>query len=433
MSLGTSRPRVAVVGSGISGLAAAWRLGEQWDVTVFERRSRLGLGAEGVEVPGENGPVRIDVPPRVFNARHYRAMTTLLADVDMPTYQIHQRPHFLDARGRAYLGFDTRGGGSNTRHRLNLGRSGWGWLARHGAELYRWHRFVQSFDATTIDAEEPLVDALDRLGFSASFRDSFLYPMWTLMCTCRYDQLDAFPARPVLELATHFGSRTATLRLKGGTQALEERLSRRMASVRLGCSVRAIEPRGDQVMVRTIDDAEPVWFDHVILATDPHSTARLLRKGPLSSDGALIDTVPLHETRMVLHTDTTMLPGGLRTPVSLHVAPAARRSWATLWMNPIEPTPLAPTLLQSWDPVFEPVDSRVLAERTFYRALMTGASQRAMADLRDRMASEPQRRVWYVGAYVESGVPLLENGVRSAERVVGHLRERVALRTTTAA
>lgn len=424
MTLERSTPRIAIVGSGISGLATAWLLGDRFHVTLIERRSALGLGAEGLEVEAQGGRVRIDIPPRVFNAGHYRAMTSLLNDVAMPSYEIRQRPNFTDVRGRTYLGFETTGQGAQTRHRVQWHPRTWRWLGRHGAELYRWHRFVRDFEPGTVDAREALAPALARLGFSDRFRDGFLYPMWSLMCTCRYAQLDAFPARPVLELARNFGGSDATLRLKGGTRALEKRLQTRVHTTRLGRTVTCLEPQADRVVLRTEEDPEPMSFNHVVLATDPRSTRRILGDGPLAGDAALIARVPLHETRMIVHSADAHAKKRLRSPVNLHVDVERRRSSATLWMNPIEHEHLHDTLLQSWDPMALPAQDSVRAERTFTRALMNDASRRAMAELRAGMQGDAARRVWYVGAYLGDGVPLLENGVQSAHRVANLLRER---------
>ncbi|MFK7888676.1 MAG: FAD-dependent oxidoreductase, partial [Gammaproteobacteria bacterium] len=348
----------------------------------------------------------------------------------MPTYEIAQRPGFSDQNGRPYLGFDTVGSGAQTQHRLRLHLRTWPWLGRHGAQLYRWHRFLQGFRADQVGADETLAAALARLGFSDRFRDSFLYPMWALMCTCRYDHLDAFPARPVLELAQNFAGSFATRRFKGGTQALEQRLLQRVHTTALGCTVSRIEQRGDGLRLHTSQDAEPASFSHVILATDPHSTMGLLENGPLAADRAMIAQVPSHETKMILHTDTAALPCALRAPVNLHYDAQRRRSSATLWMNPIEHAPLGKTVLQSWDPMTPPAPDSVIAQRTFHRALMTCASQQAMAQLRSSMRAASSRRVWYVGSYVCDGVPLLENGVQSARLVAGLLRERYPAQST---
>lgn len=417
------RPRVAIVGSGISGLALAWMLGEDFQVTMFERRTALGLGAEGYEVDTNHGSVRIDIPPRVFNAGHYRAFSALLAETQMPTYEIAQRPGFTDERGRMYLAFDTAGRGDQTRSRLRLSPGAWRWLARHGSELYRWHRFVQRCDLERIDPSETLAAALRRLGFSARFADSFLYPMLTLMCTCTYEQLDVFPARSVLELAINFGGNFATQRLKGGTRELERRLKQRVHDTRLGHAVSGISTRGEQVQVHTEKVAQAEVFDHVILATDPYNTQRLISGARWETDRKLISKVPMHPTGMVLHTDDAALAAGRRTAVTLHYNQRQRRSSATLWMNAIERESLRETVFQTWEPAVEPDARRVMAQRSFQRALLSVESHQAMRQLRANMRDDPARRVWYVGSYVADGVPLLENGVRSARFVARLIRQ----------
>ena len=410
-------PRVAIVGSGISGLAMAWMLGERHHVTLFERRPALGLGAQGHEVETNGGSIRIDVPPRVFNAGHYKALAALLAETRMPTYEIAQRPSFTDERGRPYLGFDTKGSGDRSRSTLRMNLGAWRWLGCHGTELVRWKRFVQRGDLEQIDPGETLADALRRLGFSSGFADSFLYPMLTLMCTCTYEQLDAFPARPALTLAVHFGGNFATQRLDGGTRELERRLKSRVHELRLGYAVSGIDQQGDQMRVVTRQTSEAEAFDHVVLATDPYNTQRLIRAGRWKADGKLIATVPVHPTQMILHTDSGARAGSARSPVALHYDKRQRRSSATMWMNAIEQETLRETVLQSWEPAVEPDERQIKTRRTFHRALLSVASQRAMEQLRANMRDDPTRRLWYVGSYVADGVPLLENGVRSARFV----------------
>jgi predicted NAD/FAD-binding protein len=120
---------------------------------------------------------------------------------------------------------------------------------------------------------------------------------------------------------------------------------------------------------------------------------------------------------MILHTDSGARAGSARSPVALHYDKRQRRSSATLWMNAIEQETLRETVLQSWEPAVEPDERHIKTRRTFHRALLSVASQRAMEQLRANMRDDPTRRLWYVGSYVADGVPLLENGVRSARFV----------------
>ncbi|MEM9057986.1 MAG: hypothetical protein AAGD86_10940, partial [Pseudomonadota bacterium] len=172
------------------------------------------------------------------------------------------------------------------------------------------------------------------------------------------------------------------------------------------------------------DAAPPAAFEQVILATDPRSTVRLLDAGPWRTDRALIAEVPVHDTDMVLHTDTATLPTTLRAPVNLHYDAARRQASATIWMNAIETTPLRETWLQSWAPMTAPAAHTIRARRRFQRALMNRASQRATAELCERLRSDRERRLWYVGSYLTDGVPLLENGVRSARLVADAIGDR---------
>ena len=87
-------------------------------------------------------------------------------------------------------------------------------------------------------------------------------------------------------------------------------------------------------------------------------------------------------------------------------------------MNRVETeNPSATPIMQSWDPINEIPKEHLLAQRTFKRSLSSHTSQTAMDNLRNRMESSKDRNLWFVGSYVTSGVPLLENGVLSARLV----------------
>lgn len=404
---------IAIIGSGISGLAAAWLLGKNHKVTLFEKAPETGLGSNGKVLPTDFGNIRIDIPPRVFNAKHYKALTELANNSDTETYEIYQQASFSDSQGVPFLSFRTFG---KADHSITLPKLNWRnskWLLKHGADLLRWERFMRSAAVDTISDATTIRSFLDGMSISESFRESFLYPMWALMCTCTHAEIDNFPAQAMVALFRDFTANFATLRLKGGTLALEKKLSINIHQKHFNSQIESIEKQNQSWNVHFNGRVQN--FDHVIVATEPRNAIAILPKG--SEEIRLIEKVPTYETEMVLHSDDSLMPRSSWAPVNLIYSKNLRRSTATIWMNKIEQTSLSKNIYQTWDPIHEPNENTVLARKTFQRSLANIDSQIAMKELRDLMQLQPGRQLWFVGSYVWEGVPLLENGVRSAKFV----------------
>jgi predicted NAD/FAD-binding protein len=282
-----------------------------------------------------------------------------------------------------------------------------------------------------LDSQLDLSTFLQQHGFSDHFINGFLYPLWALICTCDYQNLDRFPVRDMLVILRNFSGRAPSLRIKGGTASFEEKMKQRIATPKFSESVQQISTAlsNDQVQIKT--DKGDYHFDHVIVATEPYFAAKMLDQS-FARERALIADIPWYETTMVLHKDLDLMPKkrSMWSPVNLFWDPEQRRSWATLWMNQLEiSNPQPEALLQSWDPGVPPKDDTILATRTFKRVLATKKSQKIVKELNHAMSSEPQRRLWFVGAYMTDNIPLLENGVATARQVA----EWITWQTTQAA
>ena len=412
--------KVAVVGSGVAGLSTAWYLGKQHHVTLFEKKPSVGMGSEGFELQLETGAMmRMDIPPRVINRAHYKSMFQLLDEAGIETYLIKQHPSFSTADGNAYLGFSSLNFKDWSLSVPKPSVATGVWLLRHGPELIKWFKLINESTLDELDSQLDLRSFLQQQGFSERFINGFLYPLWALICTCDYQNLDRFPVRDMLVILRNFSGRAPSLRIKGGTASFEEKMKQRIATPKFSESVQQISTGlpGNKVQIKT--DKGDYDFDHVIVATEPYFAAKMLDQS-FARERALIEEIPWYETTMVLHKDLDLMPKQRRmwSPVNLFWDPKQDRSWATLWMNQLEfSDPHSETLLQSWDPGIPPKDESILATRTFKRVLATKKSQKIVNDLNHAMSSEPQRRLWFVGAYMTDNIPLLENGVATARKV----------------
>ncbi len=404
---------IAVIGSGISGLTTAYLLSKKHSVTLYEASDNLGLGSNGVQVSGLQNELNIDIPPRVFNRAHYKKMLEFFDLTGVEAYEIKQQPTFFNEKQTPYLSFNTLNIGSISASFPSIKANCLSWVATHGVELIKWQRFVCSQAPRNLCHSMDLKTSLDELGFSKSFRESFLFPVWSLMCTCPFSMLEQFPAHVMYELFKNFTTSAPTLRVKGGTKTIESKLAKVIDNIKLSSPVKSLREEGIKLLV-TSSNEDTCAYDKVVVATEPQNALKLLDKNLYPEIHELLKSVPTHKTNMILHTDQSLMPKSNWSVVNLQYYKKQRRSSAILWMNPIEPGHLGRPVFQSWDPVVEPSLSMVICQRSFNRSLTTPASTKSMKVLREKMKQHQTGNIYFSGTYLYEGVALLENGVKSA-------------------
>jgi len=307
------------------------------------------------------------------------------------------------------------------------------WLLSHGIELNRWFSFIRSVstEELTFDVERlnclKLSEYLKAKGYSDNFIFGFLFPMWSLMCTCDFPHVERFPIVPIIELFRDFTGNASTRRILGGSEALENKVRTRIKEAHFEINVNSLKASssGDKIIVAS--DIGEMEFDHVVVATEP-THAKKLAATIYPDEHDLIEQVPTYDTNMVMHSDPMLMPKNHSqwAPVNMFWDPIEHKSSATLWMNQLEShKDLKSSIFQSWDPLVEPDESLVLARRTFRRSLASMPSEVATKKLRTRMIEMQDRRLWFAGSYVSAGIPLLENGVHSAKLVCSQILKQL--------
>ena len=414
--------RVAIIGSGISGLTAGWLLGKKHQVTIFERGDRLGLGHHGCEIDVDGRKTWIDIPPRITNAIHYPSLFGLLEELGLQTFSVKQQASFSELSGKTYLSFRTVTLGKLAPTFPKLGFSTALWLTRYSSDLVRFFSMLWWTDLERVPAVT-LKAFLHQNRFDRELIHRFLYPMWALICTCDVESLERFPAKDMMKIFYSFTSVTATKRIRGGVRAFEKAIIGHVDQVRLNHAVESIVDHGDQISVCHSSGEES--FDHVVLGTQPHR-ASLLLKSSFSEERECLESVPATDAKMVIHTDSNLMPKRQCdwTAINLFWDKKQEQATATMWMNQLESKSLGrQNIFQSWQPLLPIQSEKILGEVTLQRSLVNSISERRMKKLRRMMTSEKKRRLWFVGSYVVEGVPLLENGVRAA-RLVAELIEK---------
>lgn len=411
--------RIAIVGSGIAGLSAAWLLGREHEVTLFERHDAPGMSAFNVSVETAAGTQRVDVPLRVFKAGYYANLCALYraAGVAMQASD-HAAVFYRAGEDLPYFRY----------RNLHLGRWSLPLVAVRNVrglaiarEALRFQRQGRADLAAGRAAGLSLDGYLEAHPFSEAFIEGVLLPTFAAIATCDYADVRRYPAEAIIDFFTHGSLLSGIWRARFGADDAIARLLAPARAVRCHSEAVAIRPEPDGLRVRMADGGEQ-HFDHVVLAVQAHQ-ARELVVDHEPRAAALLARIPHAASEVVVHSAPEIIPGGVTpgSPVSYLVAEEHAAPMASIHLNAVVPA-LAPgpALFQTWNPLREPRADTVLGRARFERPLVTLDSQAAVAEL-VALQSEGQRRLHYCGSYAMPGIPLLESAVQSAMAIAERL------------
>lgn len=403
--------RIAVIGTGIAGLASAWLLSKHHEVTVIERATTPGMAAHAVTV----GDVRMDVPLRVFYAGYYPRLMALYAEASVRTEPVDYSTTFAHLSGQTYFRYRNVHVGARALPVPSFR----GTLARQ--ILADIARFLAR-DQRDVRSDETVGDFLSRHDYSEAFARQFLLPAFAGIATVSYAQVRDYPARIVAEYMTSGILLESVRRATDGTREVCKRLLSRVTAQHNGVAVTGVS-RTDAGVDVIAQSGYRGTFDHVVLATQATHAHALLSDVSAAEDRALVGFKTV-TARVVTHTDPALAPQDPSdwSPVNFLVSPDAPAPMATIWMNAVQPgLPNTPALFQTWNPIIEPRPDTVLGDVTLLRPVVTRSSVAAVHAV-NTLHAQPNRRVWFAGSYGAHGVPLLESAVQSAHAIAHRLR-----------
>jgi predicted NAD/FAD-binding protein len=413
------RQRIAVVGAGLAGLAAAWLLARRHDVTLFERQPRPGFTAAAVLVPDARGAeTAVDVPLRVFYPGYYPTLTALYRRLGVASEPVSYAASFTDATGALYFRY----------RNLRLGDASYGWLAPQdlllGARardivrgLLRFHRRALPALARGELGAPTVGEYAHAAGCPSAFVDGLLLPSIATVCTCTLEQARGFPAAVIVDYLARGLAREAVRRACGGADDVQRRLLQRIGAPRTDARIAALRRQGPGIELR-LDDGRSERFDHAVLATQANQARRLMADAA-EDEVRVLEAFRYQPVEVLTHRDPALLPARRRdwSPVNLRLSSGHAAPQSTIWLNRVMPALHgAADVFQTVHPQTEPRAGLLLGRAAFERPLVDAASQRALKGLH-ALHAQPGRRLWFCGSYAQAGIPLLESAVRSALEV----------------
>ena len=320
--------RIAIIGSGISGLTSAYLLSQKHDITLFEANDTLGGHTATVDVHVDGQDHAIDTGFIVFNDRTYPNFLRLLERTGVRK----QATEMSFSVQHALSGIEYNGNNLSSlfaQRRNLLSPRFYGFIR----EILRFNRLSKEALKSTA-AQNTLGDFLQQHGFSDFFASHYILPMVAAIWSSSLEDARAFPLAFFLRFFNHHGLLNVVDRpqwyvIEGGSRSYIPALTQPLQDIRLGQAVSAVE-RIDSRVRLTVNGQQEI-FDEVIIACHSDQALALL-KDASSDEQAILGNLAYRNNDVVLHTDERLLPDN-------------RRAWASwnFWQGEAEDTPPAVT------------------------------------------------------------------------------------------
>ena len=405
--------RIAIVGSGIAGLASAWWLSQRHEVVLFERESRLGGHTHTHSVVQAGRRYSVDSGFIVFNADNYPLFSRMLDELGVPSQPTTMSFSVQDARSG--LEYNATDFDSLFCQRRNLVSPRFWGMLRDLARFYREAPALLEGD----DTGPTLGDYLQQGGYGAAFRDEHLVPMASALWSSPPQGILAFPARYLVQfMANHhmlqFAGRAPWRVVSGGSARYVEALRARwQVQERPATPVLSVRREAWGASIRTAAGEER--FDAVVMACHSDQALALLADAD-TREREILGAIRYQSNEVVLHTDASLLPASRKAWAAwnAHVPETpGERCTVSYCMNLLQgldcPRPLVVTLNRSEAIAPEHVLRRLHYAHPVYDHAMVRAQRR-------RHEIQGRRHTWFAGAYWGWGFH--EDGIRSARELV---------------
>jgi predicted NAD/FAD-binding protein len=408
--------KIAIIGAGISGLVAAYKLSRQHEITLFEANDYIGGHTSTVDVETETGSLAVDTGFIVFNDRTYPNFNKLLDELNVPsqptTMSFSVR---CDRTGLEYRGADLNGLFAQRRNLLNPK------FLRLLYDLVKFEKHA-SWLLESQDETMTVKQFFAKTRVSQAFIEHYFIPMGSAVWSCPADKLLAFPMSFILQFYRNHGllglrDRPQWKVIRGGSREYVKKLVASFRDrIRLQTPVQQVRRSPDEVEICLTDSSEN--FDHVIFACHSDQALRLLQC-PSNTERELLGAFAYERNQVVLHTDTSLLPRSRRAWACWNYhRPQHNATQATVTynMNMLQTLRSRETYCVTLNETQWIDPSKVLRQFNFSHPVFT--SQRASAQARHRDLIDSDRTS-YCGAYWGNGFH--EDGVNSALAVCERL------------
>ena len=405
------RKHIAIIGTGISGLSAAYMLHPHHAITVYEKNAYLGGHSRTLDVATPEGMIAVDTGFIVFNYRNYPLLTGLFHHLGVPV--VKSDMSFGASINHGWLEYGTQHLSNLFAQRCNLFRPDF-W--RMISDILRFNKQAKAF--LTSDPSISLGECLERLKMGDWFREYYLLAMGGAIWSTPLCDMLHFPAASFIRFFENHGLLTVNdqpqwYTVQGGSREYVKRLSAPFQDrIQLHAPVAKVirEAQG----VRVIDaQGNHATYDEVVFACHADQALAMI-DSPLSEENRILSAFHYQPNRAVLHSDVSFMPKRKKAWASwvyLSEGTHDTRPQVSLsyWMNKLQPLATRQPIIVTLNPGREPDPALVHNDHWFEHPLFDEAAIRAQSEIQTIQGKD---RLWFCGAYQRYGFH--EDGIGSA-------------------
>lgn len=403
--------KIAIIGTGISGLGAAYLLHPHHDITIYEKNAYIGGHSRTITVDSAAPQTPVDTGFIVFNNWNYPNLMGLFQALDVP-YQ-NSNMSFGVSIDDGWLEYGS--GGMFAQKRNWLRPQYYGMLR----DILRFNKQAPAYIER--DGDITLQDCLDQLKMGDWFRRYYLLAMGAAIWSCPLDTIMKFPARVFLQFFKNHGLLSITNRpqwytVTGGSREYTRRLTAGFSDrVKLNCGVQSVARHGNGYAV-TDDKGDVAQYDNVIFACHADEALAMLRD-PLPSHTDILGAFDYQDNTIIVHSDARYMPkekkcwaswvylSDTKEDTNEHVA-------LSYWMNNLQGLDPAQDVFVTLNPTRRPQEDLIMDEHVFSHPIFDLKAIKAQGQIADIQGRDG---LWFCGAYQRYGFH--EDGLLSAVNV----------------
>lgn len=403
--------KIAIIGSGISGLTAAYLLQKDHDITVFEANNYIGGHTHTHEISQNNKTWRVDSGFIVYNEKTYPNFIKLLKELKV---KVQKTTMGFSVKAPSQ-NFEYSGGSLNTvfAQRLNLFKPSFLIMLK---DILRFNRLAAR-ELSRLDETTTILSFLEKHKFSKPFVENYIIPMGAAIWSTAANKTTEMPAAFYIRFFKNHGllqifNRPQWFVIKGGSKSYVEKIIEGFQEkIFLSRSVIKVERGPSEVKIYCDKEPDPILFDKVIFATHSDQALTLL-KDPSDDEKSVLEALPYQKNTAIVHTDVSLMPkikktwsswnyllsGDLKRPVTL-----------TYNMNILQSLDAKPDFLVTLNSLNEINPSKIIKKVDYSHPLFTVDGVHAQ---KKKSQISGQNNTYYCGAYWGNGFH--EDGVNSA-------------------
>ncbi len=416
-----AKPRIAIIGAGVSGLSAAWLLRERYDVTLYEAQVRAGGHANTQIVTLDGGEVPVDTGFIVFNDRNYPNLTKFFSALGIASHDSNMSFSVSAEQGK----FEYAGGELHQ-------------LVAQPANIFKLRFWRIIFDMLRFNREAPKIlqtasqaslgEYLATNRYSTEFMEDYILPMGAAIWSASIEGIRLFPAKSFVRFCHNHGLLQLTNRpqwrtVTGGSKTYVERVLVELgADVRLAAEVRGVRRSDAGLVVESQQHGlqGSAIFSQVVFACHADAALALIRD-PAPRQKAILGAIRFQDNCAVLHQDAAILPRRKRAWASWNYLSDGAQDHGqavclTYWMNLLQGMQTTEPLLVSINPHTHLDPGKILRRIIYRHPQFDGAAMQAQERLPE---IQGEAGFWFAGAW--TGYGFHEDGITSAIRIANAL------------